>query len=137
MPTNPALAAPTPTPTSPNTAITSMPPGTTEATKGTSPVSPVGTVEAAQQPSWAAVPIGAFFDCELGAKLETRFKSNEAIDLVWKGKTYPMDRVATSSGAVRLEDKKSGLVWIQIPAKSMLMDAKAGRQLANECQVRK
>jgi hypothetical protein len=114
-----------------------MPPGTTEQTKGTSPVSPVGTIESGKVRGWSAVPVGGHYDCELGAKLESRFKTDDAVDLVWKGKTYPMTRVSTSSGAVRLEDKTSGLVWIQIPAKSMLMDSKAGRQLANECQVRK
>ena len=39
----------------------------------------------------------------------------------------------TTSGAVRLEDPKSGLVWIQIPAKSMLMNTKLGRRVADVC----
>ena len=39
----------------------------------------------------------------------------------------------TTSGAVRLEDAKSGLLWIQIPAKSMLMNTKLGRRLADAC----
>ena len=39
----------------------------------------------------------------------------------------------TTSGAVRLEDAKSGLVWIQIPAKSMLMNTKLGRRVADVC----
>ena len=39
----------------------------------------------------------------------------------------------TTSGAVRLEDAKSGLLWIQIPAKSMLMDTKLGRRVADVC----
>lgn len=40
----------------------------------------------------------------------------------------------TTTGAVRLEDKRSGHVWIQIPAKSMLMDARAGRRVVDACQ---
>jgi hypothetical protein len=39
----------------------------------------------------------------------------------------------TDTGAVRLEDKKSGVVWIQIPAKSMLMNAKIGQRVADGC----
>ncbi len=39
----------------------------------------------------------------------------------------------TTSGAVRLEDKKSGLLWIQIPAKSMLMNTRLGRRVADGC----
>ena len=39
----------------------------------------------------------------------------------------------TTSGAVRLEDAKSGLLWIQIPAKSMLMNAKVGRRVVDAC----
>jgi len=41
----------------------------------------------------------------------------------------------TTTGAVRLEDKKAGVVWLQIPAKSMLMDSKAGRRLVDGCQA--
>ena len=39
----------------------------------------------------------------------------------------------TTSGAVRLEDAKSGLLWIQIPAKSMLMNTKLGRRVVDSC----
>jgi hypothetical protein len=39
----------------------------------------------------------------------------------------------TTTGAVRLEDKKNGLVWIQIANKSMLMNAKIGQRLVDNC----
>jgi hypothetical protein len=39
----------------------------------------------------------------------------------------------TSSGAVRLEDKRTGKVWLQIPSKSMLMDAKRGQRMVDAC----
>ena len=39
----------------------------------------------------------------------------------------------TTSGAVRLADVKTGLLWIQIPAKSMLMNTKSGRRVADAC----
>jgi hypothetical protein len=40
----------------------------------------------------------------------------------------------TTTGAVRLEDKKAGIVWLQIPAKSMLMNAKLGQRVADGCK---
>lgn len=46
---------------------------------------------------------------------------------------YTMTPQETTTGAVRLEDRHAGVVWIQIPAKSMLMDAKAGRRLVDAC----
>jgi hypothetical protein len=39
----------------------------------------------------------------------------------------------TTSGAVRLEDRHAGILWLQIPAKSMLMDLRAGRRLVDDC----
>ena len=39
----------------------------------------------------------------------------------------------TSTGAVRLHDRKTGMVWIQIPVKSMLMNSRAGRRMVDAC----
>lgn len=47
--------------------------------------------------------------------------------------TYTVAPEETDTGAVRLEDKKSGVVWIQIPSKSMLMNAKIGQRVADGC----
>ena len=57
------------------------------------------------------------------------------IDLTWKGRVYAMLPVTTSTGALRFEDSSSGMVWIQIPTKSMLLNSKLGQQVANECKV--
>lgn len=46
---------------------------------------------------------------------------------------YRMKTVTTSTGAIRLEDAKAGAVWLQLANKSMLMDQKNGRRLADEC----
>jgi len=43
---------------------------------------------------------------------------------------YP---VRTHTGALRLEDKKAGAVWLQLANKSMLMDQKKGRRVADDC----
>jgi len=39
----------------------------------------------------------------------------------------------TSSGAIRLEDKQQGIVWLQIPSKSMLMNARIGQRMVDGC----
>ncbi len=41
----------------------------------------------------------------------------------------------TETGAVRLENKKTGIVWIQIPAKSMMMNDKLGQRVADGCKT--
>lgn len=46
---------------------------------------------------------------------------------------YRVRPVETSTGAVRLEDPEQGAVWIQLATKSMLMNQKLGRRLADEC----
>ena len=38
-------------------------------------------------------------------------------------------------GALRYEDDASGLVWIVIVGKSMLLDTRQGKQLANDCTI--
>ena len=51
----------------------------------------------------------------------------------FKGKSYTMVPEATTTGAVRLEDKKAGMMWLQIANKSMLMDTKAGQRVVDGC----
>lgn len=46
---------------------------------------------------------------------------------------YFMEPVPTTTGAVRLEDPKSGAVWLQLANKSMLMNQKLGKRMADAC----
>jgi hypothetical protein len=50
-----------------------------------------------------------------------------------KGKSYLMAPEATTTGAVRLEDKKNGMMWLQIANKSMLMNSKIGQRMVDNC----
>ncbi|MDO8768604.1 MAG: hypothetical protein Q7K57_07870 [Burkholderiaceae bacterium] len=50
-----------------------------------------------------------------------------------KNHTYHMFPVVTSSGAVRLEDKTEGAIWLQMSNKSMMMNQKLGLRLADDC----
>ncbi len=49
-------------------------------------------------------------------------------------KRYAMLPVLTSTGAVRLEEESSGAVWLQLGNKSMLMNQKEGKRLADDCR---
>ncbi len=76
------------------------------------------------------------YDCELGNKL-TIFRNqedNKHIALRFKKQLRRLVRVETTTGANRFENSKNGWVWIDIPAKGMLLDSKKGQQLANECR---
>jgi hypothetical protein len=74
--------------------------------------------------------------CELGNKVTVYHNEgdDQHIALRWLKRVHRLTRVGTSTGAHRYENPKSGLVWIGIPGKSMLLDSKKGRQLANECR---
>ena len=49
-------------------------------------------------------------------------------------RVYHLTPVPTASGAVRLEDDRTGAVWIQTIEKSMLMDSVNSQRLADGCQ---
>ena len=77
------------------------------------------------------------FNCELGNKV-TIFKNDgddKYIAIRWDKRIRRLTRVKTTTGANRFENHLAGLVWIGIPAKSMLLDSKKGEQLANECKL--
>lgn len=46
---------------------------------------------------------------------------------------YNMTPEPTTTGAVRLEDKHAGVVWLQIPTKSMLMNSRIGQRMVDSC----
>ncbi len=77
------------------------------------------------------------YQCELGKKVTVVYKKEESdvITLRWNNKTHQLKRTATTTGANRFEDNHAGLVWINIPAKGILLDSKKGRQLANDCKA--
>ena len=54
-------------------------------------------------------------------------------ELTHKKARYTLVPEVTSTGAVRLEDRQAGMVWLQIPAKSMLLNAKVGRREVDGC----
>jgi len=59
----------------------------------------------------------------------------DVILLTWQGTQHRLERVRSNSGAERFEELATGLVWILIPGKAMLLSTNQGRALANECHL--
>ena len=77
------------------------------------------------------------YECELNRRVQVRSVSPDLqfATLNWDRKDYTLRAVSTKTGALRYEDSASGLVWLVIVGKSMLLDTKQGKQLANECKT--
>lgn len=74
--------------------------------------------------------------CELGVRVSLRVHKVVA-GYFWLDVgpiRHLMEPVATVTGAVRLEAPGSGAVWIQLAHKSMLMNKRLGRRMADECR---
>ena len=73
--------------------------------------------------------------CELGAfvVLVADPKAPGYFDVQVKGRKFRMVPVVTSTGAIRLEDRRQGTVWLQLADKSMLMDQRLGKRLVDAC----
>jgi hypothetical protein len=74
--------------------------------------------------------------CELGNSVSVLAdpKSPGHFNVQINKLTFRMFPVITSTGAIRLEDQKAGAVWLQLGNKSMLMNAKLGQRLADDCK---
>ena len=73
--------------------------------------------------------------CEFGQQvlLEPIAEQPAHFRLAFKGSYYTVVPEATNTGAVRLEDKRAGVLWLQIPSKSMLINTKIGQRLVDDC----
>lgn len=73
--------------------------------------------------------------CELGAHVKVTPRRREGYFLVSHGiNRFVMHPVESKTGAIRLEDPARGALWLQLGNKSMLMNQKEGKRLADECQ---
>lgn len=77
------------------------------------------------------------YRCEMGRRVEIQRDARNAnlIGLNWKGSDFQLQRYDSASGLPRYEDRQHGLLWIDLPQKSVLIDVNSGQQLANECKV--
>jgi hypothetical protein len=110
-------------------------PKKTEASKNTKVKVPQEAPLPADQLSIAEKVHVGHLPCELGASVQMTAdeRSPGYFNLQGNGYKYRMRPVTTSTGAIRLEDERAGAVWLQLANKSMLMDQKKGRRLADEC----
>lgn len=78
------------------------------------------------------------YRCELGRRVEVRSVSADLRSTVlrWGDGDYTLRSVDARSGALRYEDAGSGLAWIVLKDRSMLLDTRAGQRLANACRAR-
>jgi len=85
-----------------------------------------------------ALPSGDY-RCEQGVRLalrrEMQDRVNHRVQLDWNGRHYQLDRDPSYSGLPRFEDTASGLVWIDLPWKGLLLDGRTQAPLANECRA--
>jgi len=77
------------------------------------------------------------FPCELDAQVTvTADEQHPGFFTVTSGKLrYYMHPVESRTGAIRMEDNRNGAVWLQLGSKSMLMDQKDGKRVADNCQT--
>jgi len=73
--------------------------------------------------------------CEFNQSVNVAAVPNQKgwFNVEYKGKSYLMAPETTTTGAVRLEDKKNGVMWLQIANKSMLMNSKIGQRMVDNC----
>lgn len=104
------------------------------ARKPVAPPLPVKSLDAETMALSEKIVVGRVL-CELNAFVNiTRDEKNAGYFWLELGKQkFHMAPVATSTGAVRLEDAVLGAVWLQLGNKSMLMNQKLGKRLADAC----
>ncbi len=77
------------------------------------------------------------YRCEYGELVDVLREGGTGarIHIGWNGGRYQLQRDRSSSGLPRFEDHASGLVWIDLPWKGVLLDGKTNKPLANECKT--
>jgi len=95
----------------------------------------VEEISAAQLDVAARVLTGSA-DCEFKQQVHVHAVQGQPgyFQVAFQNRRFTMVPQETQTGAVRLEDKQAGVVWLQIPAKSMLMDGKRGQRMVDSCQ---
>ncbi|KAF1018270.1 MAG: hypothetical protein GAK30_03761 [Paracidovorax wautersii] len=129
----PAATADTTANTTATTAATAPAP-TPAAAAQPATVAPVtAVIVESQNRWWERLRVGTLY-CDLGASIVVdRLDTEREVQIKWKQRPYVLEKVATTTGAYRYEDKASGMTLIQIPTKTILLNAKEGQRLADEC----
>jgi hypothetical protein len=119
---------PAPRPATPREALKSEAKGLALATETAEAISAV-------QLDIAARVLTGKADCEYSQSVDVDAVAGQpgVFKVRFKELSYIMVPEETSTGAVRLFDRKAGVVWLQIPVKSMLLNSRAGQRLVDRC----
>ena len=103
----------------------------------TAPTKPAFTVADASPDQVKAAELVFYgsYDCEFSQNVSVvqSPKYPAYVDVKFHNTSWLMKPVLSSTGAVRLEDVHGQTLMVQIAAKSMLLDVKAGKRLVDEC----
>ena len=90
---------------------------------------------ASEQLAAAALILFGDYACEFDKSLLVSLnpKFDGYVDLLFDKQLFTLKPVLSHTGALRLEDVRGRLLLVQIPVKSMVMDVKIGRRLADDC----
>ena len=106
----------------------------------TYPGAPATAVGGGLPPAPAASRIAmepGLYRCELNRRVLVRriAADGQSVVVNWSNRDHTLQAVVSRAGALRYDDEQTGLAWITIPGKSILLDTKKGQQLANECRL--
>ena len=106
------------------------------AKKGGAPVveAPLAAADADQLGAAERVLFGSY-ECEFNQHLMVKLSPKAAgyVHVTGVGHDYTMKPVASTTGAIRLEDVKSVGLLLQVAGKSMLMNVKTGQRMMDSC----
>jgi len=76
-------------------------------------------------------------DCEFNLSVDVNPLPDKPgyFQVRFKNASYLMVPEETTTGAVKLLERRSGVIWLQIPTKSMLLDGREGRRLVDACTL--
>lgn len=133
----PAAVAPSGTSPAAGATAAAPAPGAPMGAPGGLGIAAGGASASASQAVIRLVAEPGLYRCELNRRVTLRrvAADGRSVVLNWLGKDHTLDAVQARTGALRFENPSSGLMWLVIVGKSMLLDTRRGQQLANECKL--
>jgi hypothetical protein len=127
----PAVAKPAAKPATSSSAAKVAAPAAAGAVAAAAAALTPGQLDAAQR-----VMVGTA-KCEFSEEVQVAADSSKPGHFLLRHKQqqFNMVPVETTTGAVRLEDKRQGVMWLQIPSKSMLMNTRIGQRMIDDCVI--
>lgn len=93
-------------------------------------------VPAGELPQMEFALVSGRYFCNAGDVVDVERDARDINRLAvrWHGRNVALARNASVSGLPRFESARDGMVWIDLPWKSYLLDHKSGKPLASECR---